>query len=297
MEFFGSVLWLLLMLLGAGILALYVYQKWMVYVPYFPGDGANSFERPEDHGIIPELVSNATFKALDGVHLHGYFVRHPKSLEPGAKLPVIYYLHENAGNLSHRFPNIKAFIDRLDCHVFILSYRGYGNSSGTPSEAGLLLDAMAGLRWLHTARIGIPMDLDNIFIFGRSLGGAVALSLAAELNLTEPSMKVKALILENTFVSVPSLVGHLMPLVSSVSAMVTNPFNSLEKAKEINPALPVLFISGGMDELVPPPMMRSLFDACVSKSKKFVVFVEGTHMETWQATGYWASVIQFISRT
>jgi len=296
MDIFGGLLWLFLILLGAGILALYVYQRWMVYVPYFPGDGRNEFERPEHHGISPELVSDERFVALDGVALHGYFIQHPKFNEHGKKLPVMYYLHENAGNLSHRFPNIKQFIDRVEFNVFILSYRGYGDSDGIPSEAGLLLDAMAGLRWLHKTD-NRAVDRNNIIIFGRSLGGAVALSLAAELNLTEPSMKIRGLILENTFESVPALVGHLMPLISPMSAMITNSLNSSERVKEISPDLPVLFISGGMDELVPPPMMKSLFNDCVSRTKKLVSFGEGTHMDTWQVPGYWVSIAEFVSQT
>jgi fermentation-respiration switch protein FrsA (DUF1100 family) len=180
---------------------------------------------------------------------------------------------------------------RVEFNVFILSYRGYGDSDGVPSEAGLHLDAMAGLRWFESLpfisfvnlvlyhRLHVTdheaVDRDNIIIFGRSLGGAVALSLAAELNLTEPTMKIRALILENTFESIPALVSHLMPLISPMSAMVTNTLNSSERATEISPDLPVLFISGGNDELVPPPMMKRLYDTCVSRTKKFVCFEEG----------------------
>lgn len=199
---------------------------------------------------------------------------------------------------------------RLEVNVFILSYRGYGDSSGLPSEAGLVLDSLAALRWylfklassiitvagsigvrcyviafvwivtflfwyrLHETSSPI-IDRNNIILFGRSLGGAVALALAAELNRTEFNLKIRALILENTFVNVPELMSHLMPLISGMSTLVTNPWHSDTRVLELDPQLPVLFISGGSDELIPPPMMKTLYEKCQCVKKEFAHFPGG----------------------
>jgi pimeloyl-ACP methyl ester carboxylesterase len=120
------------------------------------------------------------------------------------------------------------------------------------------------------------LDKDNIILFGRSLGGAAALSLAAELNRTERDLKIRALILENTFLNVPALMSHLMPLISAMSALVTNSWHSDDRISELDPELPVLFLSGGSDELIPPPMMAALFEKCPCVKKEMAHFPGGT---------------------
>jgi len=267
----------------------------LVYVPVIPGTpGGNEFEKPETYGLSLTQVQDKTFISADGESLQAYFVLHPRSEFEKKCLPTILYLHENAGNLSHRFPNIKTFIDRVEANVLILSYRGFGNSSGAPSETGLILDSIAALRWLHGSKSGL-IDKDNIILFGRSLGGAAAIALSAELNRTlKGSLRIKCLIVENSFVSVPILVSHLMPLIAPLSLLITNPWRSLDRINEINPSLPILFISGGRDELIPQPMMRELFGRCSSTKKEWSEFAQGTHMETWQQPGYWATVTKFI---
>ena len=87
-----------------------------------------------------------------------------------------------------------------------MAYRGYGDSEGEPSEEGLHLDAEATLDYaLNDPNI----DNDRLFVFGRSLGGAVAVRLAAE-----KGANIKGLIIENTFTSISDMVDALMPTVS-----------------------------------------------------------------------------------
>ena len=83
------------------------------------------------------------------------------------------FFHGNAGNIGTRLPNIEVMVKVMKCNVLIVAYRGYSNSEGTPSEEGLKLDAEAALEWAQSRK-----DINQIFIFGRSLGGAVAIQLA-----------------------------------------------------------------------------------------------------------------------
>jgi len=102
------------------------------------------------------------------------------------------YFHGNAGStyapllrerltkpcadISHRLQHIADLIVRVRCNVVIVSYRGYGRSTGSPNEHGIKIDAQAVLDYLTTERTDI--DPNKIFLFGSSLGGAVAIDLA-----------------------------------------------------------------------------------------------------------------------
>ena len=87
------------------------------------------------------------------------------------------FFHGNAGNLSHRLESISIFHD-IGLAVFIIDYRGYGRSEGRPTERGTYRDAMAAWNYLVGERRLRP---DEIIVFGRSLGGAVAAALAAKV--------------------------------------------------------------------------------------------------------------------
>ena len=121
--------------------------------------------RPEALGIEAEEVF---LEAEDGVRLHAFFLPAP------AASRALLFLHGNAGNASHRLPNAAA-LARLGTHVLLLDYRGYGLSEGTPSEAGVYADARAGLAYLLNER---GFAENRTVVFGRSLGGAVAVDVA-----------------------------------------------------------------------------------------------------------------------
>ena len=104
----------------------------------------------------------------DNVKLHAWFVK--ASANPKNCRTMIFF-HGNAGNVGSRLPNISVIIREMNCNVLILAYRGYGNSEGTPSELGLKLDAEATLEYAIKRE---DIDPKRIFVFGRSLGGAVA---------------------------------------------------------------------------------------------------------------------------
>jgi fermentation-respiration switch protein FrsA (DUF1100 family) len=153
------------------------------------------------------------------------------------------YFCGNAGNISHRAPHILKFV-RLGVNVFIVSYRGYGRSADlAPNERGLQLDAEAALKFV---RQHPDIDPAKIVLFGESLGGAVSTYLAAR----HPD-QIRALILENTFTSIPDMIPAVLPLLRPVSFLSTNKWNSVEAIANVT--CPILFLTGLKDELVRLP--------------------------------------------
>lgn len=162
-------------------------------------------------------------------------------------------------------------------NVLMMDYRGYGKSTGKPTEEGLQLDAVAVLKYVrqHPKLAGSP-----IVPFGRSLGGAVATWLAYH----HPT-DVHGVIIENSFLSVPHMVDTLMPWAASIKWLVLRMYwSSIDLMPQLQQ--PVMFISGDQDELVPPAHMKRLYDACTqSAHRDFFSVPGGTHNDTWARAG------------
>jgi abhydrolase domain-containing protein 13 len=188
--------------------------------------------------------------------------------------------------MGFRLPNIAAMMRRLKCNVFIVSYRGYGNSQGTPGEQGLMADADAA--WEHVYNSDI-VDKHNIFVFGRSLGGAVAIYCASAY-----SKHIRGLILENTFASISELVDSILPWVAPFkSLMLKIKWESFTRIPKV--ACPILMFSGQTDEVVPASHMTKLFElSTAARTKSIVRFPAGTHNDTWQSRGYFPPYSRFL---
>ncbi|EEC16495.1 abhydrolase domain-containing protein, putative [Ixodes scapularis] len=194
----SSVLALLLLFFSLSGL---VYQlgDWLLYHPEQP---------PHSRLYVPSpsLVGLPCWEAppvhtRDALRLHALFVRQPP--DRFGQAPTLLYLHGNAGNIGHRLHNVAGLFHQCGCNVLLVEYRGYGRSEGTPSEEGLYRDAQAGLDFLaqHPG-----LDATKLLVFGRSLGGAVALDLASR---PEHACRLLGIVVENTFCSVPE-VGRLL---------------------------------------------------------------------------------------
>jgi uncharacterized protein len=196
------------------------------------------------------------FESPDGTRLHGWYcpVEEPRA--------VVLYLHGNAGNITYLWPDLRLLTERMQVSVLAFDYRGYGRSEGRPSERGLLADARAGRRWL-AERAGTAED--QIVLYGRSLGGGVAVDLATNDG-------AKALLLESTFTSLPAVANDLLPLWPGVFMM--NRFNSAKKIG--NYAGPLLIAHGNADELIPLAQGEQLF-AAANEPKQFVRIAGGDH--------------------
>lgn len=187
----------LIQLLGAGAFVyamitalLFAFQESLLFLPDTPGRDLRA--TPADAGLAYEELTIAT---ADDEALHAWFV--PAAEE---QAPTLLHFHGNAGNIGDRLPLLELFHD-LGLNTLIVDYRGYGQSTGRPSEEGTYRDARASWRHLVEER---DIAGGRILLHGQSLGGAVAAWLATEV---APA----GLILDSSFTSVPDIAAELYP--------------------------------------------------------------------------------------
>lgn len=280
---------------AAGMGLLVAFQEKLVYVPVLPGLTKSYPITPARLQLFHEDV---WLTSSDGVRLHSWFIK----LSPNSRGPTILFFQENAGNIAHRLEMVRIMIQKLQCNIFMLSYRGYGASDGYPSQQGITKDAQAALDHLVQRT---DIDTSQIAVFGRSLGGAVGAVLAKN----NPD-KVAALILENTFTSILDMAGVLLPFLKwfiggtgskcpkILNSVVRSPWSTIDIIGQVKQ--PILFISGLRDEMVPPAHMKLLYAKAAAHNKQcyFVEFPTGMHMDTWLAGGddYWNTIRQFFQR-
>jgi pimeloyl-ACP methyl ester carboxylesterase len=207
-------------------------------------------------------ASDFPFEILDievGEALHGWWV-------PGSarQEKVLLYLHGTSGNVSTNIGDI-APLRELGYSILMVDYRGYGESQGAfPSEKRVYEDAEDAWHYLRSRRI----DPANIFIYGHSLGAAIAIELA----LRHP--EAGGLIVESAFTSIPDM-AKLRPQYALLPTRLLNQqFDSIDKVSRLR--LPVLYIHGTADEVVPYRMGQELFRASGGR-KRFVAVGGGLH--------------------
>jgi len=291
---------LLLIVMAVALFAgnLIMRQETIVYVPQVmpgmqkPSDNPEGMRSPADKGLKFEDVHMRT---SDGINIHAWFM--PAS-EDCSKAPTILFCHANAGNIGLRIPNFAKMVETLQVNIFALDYRGFGNSEGTPSEPGLIEDALSSWEWLQGAAKSGRIDGERIFVFGRSLGGAVSIALAHTLQ-QRGSPLPKGLLLENTFMSISALVDTLFPFIAYKALkdrFLRIHWESIERVKDLT--VPLLFLTGEKDELIPPSHSGALKrQAEKSKLRRQVLYPEGMHNDTWEKGGeqYWKDMAQFIA--
>jgi len=218
---------------------------------------------------------DVTLTTSDNVRLHGWYI--PAS---NARATLLFF-HGNAGNISHRLDSIEIF-NNLGLSVFIVGYRGYGQSEGRPSIAGTRLDALAAWQWLTEDR---KIPAEKIVVFGRSLGGAVAMELMR-------SVTPGALILESTF----SSLADMAPFPSSIAPFLLGGdfWNSVETAAGLT--APTLSIHSPNDEVVPYSQGRRVYEAVASE--KTFLQIRGDHNEGFLISYdiYVAGLDSFLTR-
>ncbi|MEN5167275.1 alpha/beta hydrolase [Achromobacter kerstersii] len=187
---------------------------------------------------------------------------------PKADAPTVLYLHGARWNLNGSAFRIDGWT-RMGYSVLAIDYRGFGASTPRlPSEESALEDAMAGLKEL--ARL--QPDPARRFVYGHSLGGAIAIDLAARPEQPE----FAGLIVESSFTSIGAMLGTLRwGKVPGASLLVTQPFASVDKLAQMH--TPMLFMHGTADRVVPHTMSDELFAAArnVAPDLKRLVKIEG----------------------
>lgn len=156
---------------------------------------------------------------------------------------TVLFCHGNAGNLGHRLATIKIWND-LGMNILLFDYRGFGSSTGAPTEEGCYEDVMACYNWL-TENNNLKKPL---VIHGRSLGGGIASWAANQLDCD-------GLILESTFTSIPDMGAHYYPFLP-VSLISSINFRSIDEVKKLK--VPLLVAHGPADEIIPYHMGKKL---------------------------------------
>lgn len=235
---------ILLVLAYAALVALAtVFQSRLVY---FPQMGREIEATPLAYGLAFEQVTVAT---ADGERLAAWWV--PSERAAG----TVLIFHGNAGNISHRLDYLRMF-NRLGYASLIVDYRGYGQSTGSPSEEGTYRDAEAAWDWLTKTQGIVPGD---VVLLGESLGGAVAAWLAARV---EP----RGLVLASTFTSMPDLGAQVYPFLP-VRLISRFSYNTRQAVKAVK--APVLIAHSRDDDIIPFAHGKALFEAA-REPKRFL---------------------------
>lgn len=199
------------------------------------------------------------------VKLHGLWLAHP-SLARQPNAPVMLYLHGARFNVVGSAFRARR-MQELGFSVLAVDYRGFGKSSPElPSETMAYEDARAAWDWLGRQYPGRPR-----YIFGHSLGGAIAIELAAQVE-----DEVGTLV-EGTFTSIPDVVSSFKWGWLPVGPLITQRFEAVKRVPDIGS--PLLVVHGTNDTLIPPELGRKLFDAATGR-KAFVLVEGGSHHNT-----------------
>ena len=200
----------------------------------------------------------------DGVVLRAWWI---PAASPEA--PVMLCLHGNGGNLSNRTDKIRIFHDAGAAQLW-LDWRGYGESGGVPTEAGLYRDAFAGWTWLNGAR-AVPAS--RLVLYGESLGNGPAIELATRV-------PAAGLIVDSGFTSIPDMGRAVLPWLPARLAKFS--FNNLTRLPRVT--IPTLFLHSPQDEVIPYEMARRNF-AASGAAKKTFVDLKGSHNDGFLTTG------------
>ena len=227
-----------------------VFQSKLIYFPNLPGRTLTA--TPTAIGLGFQEVR---LTAADRAVLHAWYV------PAAAGAPAVLFCHGNAGNISHRLDWLELFHD-MGLAVLLFDYRGYGQSSGAPSEQGTYLDARAAWDYLRSTR---GLSSGSIVIVGESLGGAVAANLAKDVT---PA----ALILVSTFTSAPDLASDLYWYLP-VRLLARFRYGTAEYVAHVR--APTLVIHSRADEIVPFSHAEEIFRR--ASEPKQLVEILGDH--------------------
>ena len=248
-------------------LMIYFFQPKFIYFP------------DRDIKVTPEFISldydDLTLSTSDGIKLNAWWIPNPDARA------TLLFLHGNAGNISHRLDSINIFY-QLGLSVLIIDYRGYGKSTGKPSEQGTYIDAETAWDYLTKEK---KINSDEIIIFGRSLGGAIATQLG-EKHLSA------ALIVESGFTSIADIGKHYYPYLPT-SLLTRIKYPSINRIPNIKS--PVLIIHSVNDDIVPYKFGRQLFDK--ANNPKVFLEIDGNHNDGFLVSGkkYTDGVNHFIT--
>lgn len=269
----GTWVVLLIVVPAAAWLVLRWFERANVYQPTRSWWG-----RPDQLGDPWEDVR---FPTSDGIELSAWYL--PAASNAPWRDTVVLISHGNGGNISHRLTLYDLFL-KIGINVLAYDYRGYGQSTGRPTEAGTYLDAEAALAWLHQRGFANR----QIVVHGESLGGAVA----AEMARRHPDLR--GAILRSTFTSIPDLGAELFPILP-VRLVGRIRYDTRSKLPQVQ--VPILFLHSRSDTLIRFAHAESNFAA--ANAPKWLREISGDHNDQPDASPerYAAAVRELLAAT
>lgn len=262
-----SLLLALTIAISAGCAALDERQRAWIFQPSDRSWGSSGDAAQGMDEVWIEFQSKVSGSA---VKLHGLWLASEHASKPGkaasVSAPVMLYLHGARWNVAGSASRMRR-MQELGFSVLAIDYRGFGKSSkDLPSEVMAVEDARAAWEWLATNYPTQPR-----YIFGHSLGGAIAIELATQVD------DESGTIVEGTFTSIPDVASSMKWGWLPVGPLITQRFESVRKVDRIGS--PLLVVHGTDDQLIMPELGRKLFDAA-KEPKAFVLVEGGSHFNT-----------------
>lgn len=241
-------LWLgIVLILYTGVAGfLYIFQRKLLY---HPDTGELS-----EHAFGFSGIERIALTAEDGAALLAFYKA------PPADGPLLLYFHGNAANLNNRAPKLDHYV-RAGMGLFAVSYRGYGDSVGTPSEQGIYADARAAVRYVREV-LRIPDA--RIILYGESLGSGVAVEMAT---LFTPAL----LVLEAPYLSIRQRAKEKYPYFP-VGLILKDHFDTASKLSQLQ--CPLLLFHGEQDIVIPVHHGRTVLERYPGNKKG--IFYPGT---------------------
>lgn len=252
---------------------------------FFYPDTVN-YGTPGEFGLYHQDIF---LRTPDRIQLHGWFLP-----SPGEAKATVYFLHGNAQNISAYIPSVY-WLPKKGYDVFMLDYRGYGDSTGSATFPGAVLDIETGFAWLtgHHKLRNKP-----IFLLGQSLGASLTVYVVA----THEDIKnrLSGIILDAPVSNFRTLAREKLggfwltwPLQYPLSLIVNNDYNPEAVIQNMTP-VPVLIMHSDEDQVVPTSQSQRLYQ--LAGKPKFYQTTRGGHIATFKYAEYRQEVLDFMSR-
>lgn len=247
------------------LITLYSYQENLLYLPSTPI--RHIYENPKAYQSPAERNMNyltVTIDRDDGAKLKGWLMCHLDSesnnvfrSEELENRRLVVFFHENAGNIGLRLDYFQQLYHTLGIDVIVFAYRGYSDSTGLPREESIKQDAHAVMKYINDHLAKYYVENGGIFLLGRSFGGAVAAEAYQDDKYND---MIDGLILENTFTTIHDMIDYNFPLLVYVKYLF---LRILWRTVDVMPMIdvPIFFITGKRDNIVPSYMTHQLFKA------------------------------------
>ena len=242
-NFFLSIITFILLIYLSVLVYLFFFQRNLLYLP-----NENNYSGDKLKVDIDEVQ----IKTPDNINLLGWF--HKKDLN---KFKTIVYFHGNAGKLENRIHKLNHFKD-MDINFLIISWRGFSENSGKPTEQGLYKDGKSAIDWLKN----MGLDDKDIILYGESLGTGIAIEIAQNKNFA-------GLILETPFTSMIDAAKNVYPYIP-VGLLLKDRYENDKKIKNIN--IPLLVMHGEEDQIIPFKMGKKIYE--IANKPKYSYFTK-----------------------